>query len=166
MRKNEIKRTVEQVISVEYIANDGTVFAEESECIAYEKSARFIVSNKLKRLAKQDYVSEYDLFDYGCEDNRVEIFNVENQEDLDNLKKYVYLKMTRGKETEEDLKRIEKYFSKFTYGHEIIIYWDYDECWFWAYGDGSLKGYFDYIQEKYNKIIGKEEKKEEVQKTQ
>ena len=28
---------------------------------------------------------------------------------------------------------------------------------------GSLKGYFDYIQEKYNKIIGKEEKKGEVQ---
>lgn len=82
MRKNEIKRTVEQVISVEYIANDGTVFAEESECLAYEKSAMFIVSNKLKRLAKQDYVSEYDLFDYGCEDNRVEIFNVENQEEV------------------------------------------------------------------------------------
>ena len=50
MRKNEIKKTVEEIVGVEYIAEDGTIFNNKEECEKYEKSALFVVSNKLKRL--------------------------------------------------------------------------------------------------------------------
>ena len=52
MKKNEIKKTIEQVVRVEYIAEDGTVFYSEGECAEYEESALFVVSNQLKRLSK------------------------------------------------------------------------------------------------------------------
>ena len=54
MRKNEIKKTVEEIIGVEYIAEDGTIFNNEEECEKYEKSALFVVSNKLKRLTTKE----------------------------------------------------------------------------------------------------------------
>ena len=50
MKMNEIKKTVEQVVRVEYIAEDGTVFSSEVECRTYEESALFVISNKLKKL--------------------------------------------------------------------------------------------------------------------
>lgn len=52
MRTNEIKRTVEEVVRVEYIAEDGTVFSNEEECKKYEESALFAISKELKRLTK------------------------------------------------------------------------------------------------------------------
>ena len=50
MRVNEIKRTIEEVVRVEYIAEDGQVFYNEDECKKYEESALFAVSKQLKRL--------------------------------------------------------------------------------------------------------------------
>ena len=162
MRKNEIKRTVEQVVRVEYIAEDGTVFTSEEECKKYEESALFAVSNKLKRLGS---CSQNDFNDCLDEDDVLEIFNVETQEDLDNLRKYLYLKMTQSGVTESDVKRCFEFganrddfvFDNVTYGHEVMIFWWYGEDGFWVYGDGSLDGFAEYHRKQLNKIISKEE---------
>ena len=92
MKKNEIKKTIEQVVRVEYIAEDGTKFYNEEECQKYEESALFAVSSKLKRLAN---VSQYDLNNDLSEEYGLEIFNVETKEDLENLRRYVYLALSK-----------------------------------------------------------------------
>ena len=50
MKINEIKKTVEQIIRTEYIAEDGVIFYNEAECKAYEESALFVISKKVKKL--------------------------------------------------------------------------------------------------------------------
>ena len=88
MRTNEIKRTVEEVVRVEYIAEDGTVFRSEEECKKYEESALFAISKELKRLETKKYASHNDINDSCCDDARVEIFDVQTEKDLENLRRY------------------------------------------------------------------------------
>ena len=161
MKKNEIKRTIEEVVRVEYIAEDGTVFYDEKECLLYEESALFAVSKKLKRL-NDARTSQYDFNEAYCEENKLEIFDVQTEEDLENLRRYLYLTMTQngaGADSVEccftsvDGKRKNFVFENVTVGHEVIIFWGYDQDWFWVYKDGSLNGYFDWMKEKYTEII-------------
>ncbi len=161
MKKNEIKRTVEELVRVEYIAEDGVVFYNEAECKAYEESALFVVSNKLKKLTKE-WTSENDFLEAGSDDNELEIFDVQTQEDLDNLRRYLYLKAIKNGASDKgiqdafvsiDGKRKNFVFENVTYGHEVMVFWSYDNDWFWVYGDGSLDGYFKCLKEKYAKII-------------
>lgn len=168
MRKNEIKRTVEELVRVEYIAEDGTVFGSEVECRAYEESALFVVSNKLKKLTRQ-WTSESEFLEAGSDETELEIFDVQTQEDLDNLKRYLYLKAIKNgakdKSIQEcftsvDGKRNNFVFDNATYGHEVMVFWSYDNDWFWVYGDGSVDGYCKWLKEKYTKIITPEIKKE------
>jgi uncharacterized protein YrzB (UPF0473 family) len=168
MKKNEIKITIEQVTRVEYIAEDGTVFYNEEECKKYEESALFVVSSKLKKLNSK-WVSEYSLLEAGSDENELEIFDVQTQEDLDNLKKYLYLKAIKNgakdKTIQEcftsiDGKRNNFVFDGVTYGHEVLIFWSYDNDWFWVYGDGSVNGYCQWIKEKYIQIITPKENNE------
>lgn len=168
MKKNEIKRTVEEVVRVEYIAEDGTVFGSEAECKAYEESALFVVSDKLKKLT-HEWTSEYDFIEGGSEDNELEIFDVQTQEDLDNLKRYLYLKAIKngakdnsiqGCFTSVDGTRKNFVFENVTYGHEVMVFWDYDNTWFWVYGDGSFDGYCQFLKGKYTKIITPKAKEE------
>lgn len=168
MKKNEIKKTIEQVVRVEYIAEDGTVFYNEEECRKYEESALFAVSHKLKRLTTKwtsAYALNVDLSDE-CE---LEIFDVQTKTDLDNLKRYLYLKAIKNGASEEYIKgaftsvdgvnRKDYVFDNVTIGHEVMVFWSYDNDWFWVYKDGSLNGYFEYIKERYDKItMPKEEK--------
>jgi hypothetical protein len=84
MRVNEIKKTVEQVVRVEYVAEDGQIFYNEEECKKYEESALFAVSKQLKRLNTKE-LNMYSLLDEGCEDDLVEIFNIQTEKDLENL---------------------------------------------------------------------------------
>lgn len=168
MKKNEIKKTIEQVIKVEYIAEDGTVFYgadAEAECRKYEESALFAVANKLKRLSKK-YTSIYDLNEDGSEENRLEIFDIQTSEDLENLKRYLYLKLSQNGASEDAIKsfftakdgyRADFVFDNVTIGHEVLVFWSYDEDWVWTYKDGSLNGYFEWLRSKYNKIIAPEE---------
>ena len=167
MKKNEIKRTIEEVVRVEYIAEDGQVFHDEAECKKYEESALFAVSRKLKKLNKE-WAGIYELIENGCEEDELEIFDVQTEEDLDNLRRYLYLKAMKNgardqdvKEcfTSEDGKRANFVFDGVTIGHEVLIFWSYDNNWFWVYKDGSLEGYFSWIKDKYNKIIATEENK-------
>ena len=161
MKKNEIKRTIEQVVRVEYIAEDGQVFYNEEEARKYEESALFAVSQKLKRLNNKD-VSVYDFNEDGSDENRLEIFDVQTEEDLENLRRYLYLTLTKNGASESSIKecftsvdgRREGFvFDGLTCGHEVMIFWSYDDDWFYVYGDGSLEGYFSWLREKYNKII-------------
>ena len=161
MKKNEIKRTIEEVVRVEYIAEDGTVFYNEEEAKKYEESALFVVGNKLKRLSNN--ASIYDLIEEGCDEQDLEVFDVQTEEDLDNLRRYLYLKATKNGASDKYIKdaftspdgiiRKDFVFDNVTIGHEVLIFWGYDGDWFWVYKDGSLEGYISWLKEKYTKII-------------
>ena len=166
MKKNEIKRTIEEVVRVEYIAEDGEVFYNEEECRKYEESALFVVAKKLKKLNTK-FASIYDLIENGCEEDELEIFDVQTKEDLDNLRRYLYLKAIKHGAREKDVQecftsvdgvtRKDFVFDGVTIGHEVLIFWSCDQDWFWVHKDGSLDGYFSYIRDKYNKIIAPKE---------
>ena len=166
MKKNEVKKTIEQIIRTEYIADDGTIFYNEEECKAYEESALFVVSKKLKKLNKE-WTSENDFLESGSTENELEIFDVQTQEDLDTLKRYLYLKAIKNGAkdkyiqecfTSVDGQRENFVFDNVTYGHEVMVFWSYDNDWFWVYGDGSLEGYCHLIKSKYMKIVTPKEK--------
>ena len=162
MKKNEIKRTVEEVVRVEYIADDGQVFLNEEEAKKYEESALFAVSHKLKRLTKE-WTSIYDLFEEGSDECGVEIFDIQTEGDLDNLRRYLYLKAIKNGASESSIKdcfvssdgirRKNFVFDGVTIGHEVLVFWSYNEDWFWVYRDGSLNGYFSWLKDQYTKII-------------
>jgi hypothetical protein len=161
MKKNEIKKTIEQVVRVQYIADDGTIFYDEAECQKYEESALFVVSKKLKRLSGA-HTSIYDLIEEGSDECGLEIFDVQTDEDLENLRRYLYLSLTkkgvREKDIEycfisEDGRRSDYVFDSVTAGHEVMIFWSYDEDHFWVYKNGSINGYFEWLMENYTKII-------------
>ena len=168
MKKNEIKRTIEEVIRVEYIAEDGKVFYDEEECKKYEESALFAVSSKLKRLTTE-WTTIYQLNEEGGDECELEIFDVQTESDLENLKRYLYLKAIKNGASDKSIKdcftsidgtRKDFVFDSVTTGHEVLIFWSYDSDWFWVYKDGSLNGYFEWLKEKYTKIITpKEDKK-------
>lgn len=164
MRKNEIKvkRTIEEIVKVEYIAEDGTVFYNKEECEIYEETVLFETIYKVKRLAK---TCIFDLINDGSEDCDLEIFDVQTEEDLKNLKRCLYIRAINNGANEEHIKeaftsiddtRKDYVFDNVTIGHEVIIFWNYDKDWFWVYKDGSLDGYFKWLKEQYNKIISKE----------
>ena len=166
MKVNEIKRTVEQVVRVEYIAEDGQIFYNEDECKKYEESALFAVSRKLKRLNIKP-ISVYNLIDEGSEEDDVEIFDIQTDQDLENLRRYLYLKARKNGASEngvnscfksEDGKRKDYVFDGVTKGHEVIICWSYDCDHFWVHRDGSIEGYLNYLRDRMTKLITPEEK--------
>ena len=155
MKVNEIKRTIEEVVRVEYVAEDGTVFRDKAECEKYEESALFVASKKLKRLGIS---TNYYLTEYGDEEDDVEIFDVQNEEDLDNLKKYLYLGLSVYSDYNEEYINKNYSFDNLTYGHEIVVFWSYEkEYGFDVYGDGSFDDYLEYLREKFNKLCPVEE---------
>lgn len=161
MKENKITKMVEQLVRTEYIAEDGMVFYNEEECKKYEESALFAVSSKLKRITKK-WTSQFDLYEHNDEEE-LEIFDVQTKEDLDNLKRYLYLKAIKNgagdkyiKEaftSVDGVKRKDHVFDSVTIGHEVLIFWGYEGDWFWVYKDGSLNGYLEWVRERYAKII-------------
>ena len=160
MRVNEIKETVEKVIRTEYIAEDGTVFRSEEECKKYEESALFAISKELKKLDnKKNGASEYDIYDECSEEYLVEIFNAETERDIENIRRYVYLKALSNNsyidKSYVDLPNI-------TPGHEIIIHWSYDVDSCWTIGDGSINAFCGYIRNNLMGLITPKEESENV----
>lgn len=162
MKTNEIKKTQEIVVRTEYVADDGVVFYSKEECEKYEESALFMASLQLKRIMKGDKdFTQYDINDECSDEYIVEIFNIENANDLENLGKYLRLKMLHNKATENSIeqcfksrdKRIGFSFDGITVGHEVMIFWTYDEDWFWVYGDGSINGYVEFFRNKLTNLI-------------
>lgn len=144
-------RTIEEVIRTEYIAEDGKIFKNEDECKKYEESALYAISKELKRLDNKKYgASEYDIYDECSEEYLVEIFNAETEKDLENIRRYIYLKVMKqyGKVTESDIA-----LPNITAGHEVIIHWNYDEDSVWTIGDGSINAFCDYIRGNLMRLI-------------
>ena len=146
MKVNEVKETksIEEVVRVAYIAEDGTVFRSKEECKKYEESALFAISKELKRLDnKKNGASEYDIYDECSDECLVEIFNAETERDIENIRRYVYLKAlsnsSYARKEDVDLPNI-------TAGHEVIIHWNYDEDSCWTIGNGSIDDFCDYIK--------------------
>lgn len=165
MKVKEITETREVVVRTEYVAEDGEVFRDKEECKKYEDSAMFVVSKKLKRLTKEHAITHNDIHDDCSCDEDVEIFDVQTKEDLENLRKYLYLKMRKNGVSEQNLKecftsndgeRRNFVFDAVTYGHEVMIFWSYDNDWFWVYGDGSINGYVEYYRNRIKKLIAPE----------
>lgn len=161
MRVNEVKqtKTIEEVVRTEYIAEDGEVFSNEEECKKYEESALFAVSKQLKRLDNKKYgASENDIYDECSDEDLVEIFNAETERDIENIRRYVYLKALSNyshvSKSDVDLPNI-------TEGHEVIIHWNYDQCACWTIGDGSIDAFCDYIRSNLVKLITPKEEKTE-----
>lgn len=151
MRANEVKETREVVVRTEYIAEDGAVFRTEEECKKYEESALFVISKELKRLGNEKYeASEYDIYDECPDGSLVEIFNAETERDIENIRRYVYLKALSESScaTKEDVD-----LPNITPGHEVIIHWNYDEDRCWTIGDGSINALCDYIRSNLMKLI-------------
>lgn len=126
----------------------------------------FAISNKLKRLTNK-WTSMYALCEEGSDDCELEIFDVQTEEDLENLRRYLYLKaMKNGASekcikdaftSEDGIKRKDFVFDGVTIGHEVLIFWSYENDWFWVYKDGSLDGYLSWIRDNYTKIITSKE---------
>lgn len=170
MKVNEVKETREVIVRTEYIAEDGTKFRSQEECEEYEQSAIVIIKRKLKKL-NSHYVC--DLLPWGYCDSVVEVFDVQSQEDLDNLEMYLRLKVCdKFKNEDNDYNsfvskggiRKDYVFENVTYGHEVMIFWDYEDNYFWVYRDGSIKGLLDFAKERLiNNIYPKEEKENDNQ---
>ena len=163
MKKNEIKEMVERVKAVQFIAEDGTVFYSEAECVEYEASALFAVSKNLKKLSKSK-TSIYDLNQDGCEECELEIFDIQTPEDLENLRRYLYLKLSKNGASESTIKdvfssenRTKYVFDNVTFGHAVMVFWSYDGDWAWTYGNGSIEDYCKWIKSNYDEIITPEE---------
>ena len=158
---NEVKKVVEQVVRLEYIAEDGEVFATENECELYEKSALFALSKKLRKISKP-FTSIYELFREGYDENELEIFDIQTNEELEYLRRYLYLKATLNGANDNSVRRCFKdednednklTFDDVTIGHEVIVCWSYDKDYFWIYGDGSLEGYCAWLKENMKKCL-------------
>lgn len=168
MRVNEVKRTktIEEVVSTEYIAEDGEVFYNEEECKKYEESALFAVSKQLKRLTKRPVISQNDINDDCSDEYAVEIFDIQSEHDLEILRRYLYLKMKKNDASENDINSCfhsanEYSFTKATSGHEVMIFWNYCDNSFWVYGDGSINGYCEFFRDRITKLITSNEEKTE-----
>ena len=145
MKRNDVKAEV--VVRTEYVAEDGTVFKNEDECRKYEESALFAVKSRLKKLNSR-YVSIFDLYDEGSEDDEIEIFDVQTEEDLELLRRYVYLELSLNNSTPE-----ETVLPNATSGHEIILRWWYDHDGVYIAGDGSLNSAIEEIKKNYERCL-------------
>jgi len=94
------------------------------------------------------------MLDEGCDDSPVEIFDVQTDRDLENLQRYLYLKAIKNGAGEKTVKdNINTTFSHVTSGHEVIIWWCYDEDAFYAYEDGSIEGYLNFLRKRWTGFI-------------
>ena len=159
MRTEEIKET--KVVGTRYVADDGTIFYSQEECTKYEKSALFVTRSKLKLIATSN---EEEFGVTGCYDDLVEVFDIQSQEDLDNLKAYLHLVLsTHCVRDMEHYFGDESSFNSITTGHEVIIWWNYDQDYFWTYGDGSVDAYVDYARERALNVIEQSKPKKETE---
>lgn len=160
MKVNEIKETkiIEELVRTEYIAEDGTVFRDKEECEKYEKSALFAVSQKLKRIG---HGSHEDVWAEACTDNKVEIFNAETEEDIENIKRYAYLVISANSSYITENSRL---LPDITAGHEVIILWNYDKDYCWTHGDGSAEAFANSVKANVAFMIEKAKKDKENKK--
>lgn len=141
----EITKEITETKVVGYEAFDGERFNDKAECEKYENSALNVVRKKLKLLKKIDMES---FCDCTFPDDYIEVYDIKTEKDLDNLKQYVEL---LHKDTTVS---VPTNMDNLTYGHEIMMFWTYDDSSCWFYGNGSLASYLDNIKKNYDYAMG------------
>ena len=115
----------------------------------------------IEEVVRTEYIaaSEYDIYDECSDEYLVEIFNAETERDIENIRRYVYLKAlsnySRVNKSDVDLPNI-------TTGHEVIIHWNYDQDACWTIGNGSIDAFCVYIRDNLVGLITPKEEKTEV----
>ena len=149
MREEKITKVVE----IKYIADDGKEFHSKEKCMEYEQSKIFLAKKGLKMLCN---TTAYQFLGSGSDEDGVEIFDIQTEQDLKKLKKYVYIKLKENNVSNNDIKDIftsvdgkrkDYVLNGLTFGHEVILFWSYDEDWCYTYRDGSIEGYFQYVRD-------------------
>lgn len=149
---------------IRYISDDGYSFCDEESCRNHEKLKEIKnrvdeISPRLKRMTddKEIYLNEFD--DNADQDIKVEIFNIETEDDLKLLKEYVLLEAQINygetcKSIVSEIKQsIKTEFTDVTCGHEVIVFWDWRGVWFWLYGDGSIDEYCNCCKKNFLRLI-------------
>ena len=98
-------------------------------------------------------MTQYTIFEECNDECDVEIFDIQTEKDLENLRRYLYLKLSQ---VYTNRKYVEDYFINFermTVGHEVIIWWRYDNDGFWFYGNGSINAFLENIRNNIMKAI-------------
>lgn len=131
MRVNEVKETKEVVIKTEYIAADGKVFSNKEECNKYEKTCRCVIMGAYTPLVKAS-ISEYELFDTGCEDFYYDIVEIKDETDLEIVNKAIKFANERA-----------RLVDRTKIGTTIMVAKDYD---------GTLTGYHTSIEDILERI--------------
>lgn len=108
------------------------------------------LESKLKKLNKQE-IEELMLFEFGSPGFPVDIFQVDDMEDLDNLKQYIYYKVL-DKQGPKEAELVLDKISAITCGHEVIISWSMDCSWVIIIGDGSLESYFNTVRDNFKRL--------------
>lgn len=142
MRINEVKETREVVVRTEYIAMDGTVFKDRGECEKYESTCKCVIMSGYKQLVKGS-ITEYELFEVGCEDFYYDLVEIKNESDREIVNKALKYGWEKAKLiTDEEIGKI------------IMVAREYDN---------NLTGYHTSIdkllnrmKEKYEKELNKE----------
>ena len=78
------------------------------------------------------------------------VFDIQTERDLDNLKKYLYLKTRQNGAKENDIENSN--INNITSGHEVLIWWNYENDFFYIYGNGSLEAYLDVIRKEKSAV--------------
>lgn len=133
----KIQKEIKTYESV-YVADDGTEFKNESECRAYDESAKGVLNARLKAITVKES-NEYHIFDKGCEDNPVEVLKPTADDVQTILQVFLlynsYLTTNKtdahDKEIEEARKLIERAISENDY---LLVGRGYDYDSFWFYG--------------------------------
>lgn len=119
MERKIINCTINSTTAI-FIARDGEKFESEEQCIKYENAQRTLADIKYSRLVRGS-VSEFDLFDAGCEDYEYDIVKVDSLQDLQVLiNAYLWNGHIKSEEelakVKENLKTEEIYFVYRGYG--------------------------------------------------
>lgn len=162
----EIKDVTKKIIvRTDYIADDGAVFISKDACMKYEE-ASFFQTRKLLKVLNKKPLSGYDITgESAASDYTVEIFDIQTEDDLNNLKEYLVQKMIYNQCEEEALdlcfdsnykgneERKDYTFDGVTAGHEVMIFWNRSLNWFWVYRDGSIKSYLEFFKDRIESLI-------------
>jgi hypothetical protein len=128
-----------------FVAEDGTEFKDMAECQKYEESAEGVLSAKYHPLVVGT-TTEYNIYDTGREENKVELVKVASKADADIILQMYFLKNTyikRGLEEgkEDSIKRVNEVKRCINAakesGEPLLVNRGYDDDGLWIMGTYS-----------------------------
>lgn len=79
----EVKIEVKS-LEIKYEAIDGTTFDNKEECKKYEDTAKCVLLSRYNKLVV-DSTTEYDLMQFGSDEQYIDIVKVNNEKDIDTI---------------------------------------------------------------------------------